>query len=115
MADSIDSITVGCAVPNSVLCLDALKCIMPPGAGSVPGQSCYDVLSATASSCYCGTSGSNCTTVGAANGVCLAQEENGLNSTNPSQIPLSFGDTNLPAGIANKLALCLDQNCGCFP
>lgn len=115
VGDPADGIAVGQSVSAESLCIDVLKCIMPPGAGASTGVSCYNTLSSTATPCYCGTSGTNCSKQGAANGPCAAQEQNGLNTTSASQIPLVFGDESLPAGIANKLSLCLDQTCSCFP
>ena len=88
---------------RSNLCVDTFQCILTTGC----------VENNTATACYCGTAeGLHCL-VGQADGACKAAEEAGLETTDPSVVPLVYGSAELGAGRANLLAQCL-SNFGCL-
>jgi hypothetical protein len=90
-------------------CLDTLNCLI---ANSL-------VTMNPPSNAYCGTaSGSACaTTAGAANGLCVSQETNGLDSTTPSSVVENYVTKTFPSGMANALAGFAFTNCAaqCAP
>jgi hypothetical protein len=94
------------------LCLAALQCILQsncPSSGSL-------------TACFCGTTASASCRAGTAtpNGSCVSEEQNGLETLDASVIytSLSFGQgvtSTLGAGVANRVAGCLFDNClTCF-
>jgi hypothetical protein len=88
-------------------CLDTLHCMLD--------NRCAGVAPLT---CYCGTvADSTCVSTGGANGPCVSEETNGLDTTVPSMINTAFGNAALPAGMANTLFACAIANgCGnCLP
>jgi hypothetical protein len=100
----------------------------PTLSGDSPSASCLAVVScalggncATAlgsGNCYCGTAfGSNCISTGAPNGPCLAQEQDGLDSTVPLTINERFTTTAFAGGMANAIFSCAGTNgcTQCFP
>jgi hypothetical protein len=90
-------------------CLDTLNCLI---ANSL-------VTTNPPSSAWCGTASvSVCaTTPGAANGLCISQETNGLDSTTPSSVAENYVTKTFPSGMANALAGFAFTNCAaqCSP
>jgi hypothetical protein len=96
------------------LCLSALQCI----ASSACILPDYD-----STSCYCGTGG--CQGTAPPDGPCLAQEQDGLESTNTAVNILGTSDggaptqtnTTLASGLANVIATCAATSCDfvCWP
>jgi hypothetical protein len=83
-------------------CLDTLHCMLDNRCAGVSPLACY-----------CGTiSDSTCVSTGGANGPCVAEETDGLDTTVPSMINTAFGNASLPAGMANVLFTCAIAN-GC--
>jgi len=128
-----------CAVdycPDNLASLDCETLVGNAAAGPAAGQSktslCLALLSCEltnncgggvkgASACYCGTSGLSCFTTGG-NGACLADEQKGLETTDPGAILGAFSSTTLGGGRANGLVQCLNDNiatddhcASCFP
>jgi hypothetical protein len=108
-------------------CEDLAGQTVPASADAGAGQSrqdlCYDTLQCILGSPSClGAFGSQfatnpCLTSAADAGGCLAQEQNGLETTDPAVIQNEFNDPTRGAGVANKIL-----NCGyalacptCFP
>jgi hypothetical protein len=100
----------------------------PTLSGDSPSASCLAVVSCVlggecatqfgAGNCYCGTAqGTNCTVPGDPNGPCLAQEQDGLDATDPPTIDSRFTDTSFAAGMANLIFSCAGSNSctQCFP
>ncbi|HEY5374151.1 MAG TPA: hypothetical protein VIK01_10730, partial [Polyangiaceae bacterium] len=61
--------------------------------------------------CYCGTSGSACTSPGAANGPCKAQLEAALDTTSPAVIGTNIGDPSFGGGVAQIRISCDKTQC----
>jgi hypothetical protein len=94
--------------PATTSCLNVLTCVL--------GGNCASAFGAGA--CYCGTAtGTNCTTAGLPNGPCLAQEQDGLDATDPSVINTRYTNTVYAAGMANTIFSCAASNAcsSCFP
>jgi hypothetical protein len=92
----------------AIACLNTIACIL--------GASCADATGA--SPCYCGTAaGAQCLVPGAANGPCMAEETDGLATSDPKQVDATFLSTSLPAGMANTIFTCAATNdcTGCLP
>ncbi|HET7538632.1 MAG TPA: hypothetical protein VFK05_02135 [Polyangiaceae bacterium] len=87
----------------------AEQCFYKSGCAKQPGQ--------IFTTCYCGTSGGNCTTPGAANGPCKAEIEAAAESTAPLDIASRIGDPSFPAGIAQVRVACDKTQCAstCLP
>jgi hypothetical protein len=89
-------------------CLAVVSCVLGGNCASATGDGV----------CYCGTAtGVSCTVAGGPNGVCLAQEQDALDSTNPVTINANFVNTATAGGMANALFSCAAANsCSqCFP
>ena len=90
-------------VSQTSVCLSTLSCL-------VTSSTCW-TANGDAPSCYCGDSGTQCTTPGKADGVCLAQEQNGMETTDPNAINQNWLFEGTGAGVANQLVQCiLDKN-----
>lgn len=61
--------------------------------------------------CYCGTSGSACTTPGSANGPCKAELERSLDTTAPLVIATNIGDPSFGGGVAQVRIACDKTQC----
>jgi hypothetical protein len=85
------------------VCLDTLTCLI--------SHNLADSNPPTAA--YCGTATANAcqTTVGAANGVCLSVETNGLGTTTPGSVIANYTTKTFAAGMANALAGFAFTNC----
>jgi hypothetical protein len=117
-----------CVAPG-VTCEDfAGQAALPgsPAAGASRQQLCYSTLSCVLSSdcaktdlqfCYCGSAtGTSCYDSGAANGPCLSQEQNGLETTDPVTLVNRLTDPTFGGGMANFIVQCLElsQCSSCF-
>jgi hypothetical protein len=83
-------------------CLNVVSCILshPTCTGSNGSGTCY-----------CGTAiGSACTMAGMPNGPCLAQEEDGLDTTDPTAANNHFTNIAYAGGMANTLFSCAGSN-----
>lgn len=92
----------------STSCLALVSCVLGGNCSSANGSG----------TCYCGTAvGSACTVAGGPNGTCLAQEQDGTNSTSPPTVNQRFTDISYAGGMANTLFSCAGSNsCSqCFP
>jgi hypothetical protein len=89
----------GPAVGSSMeaLCYSALVCILQSGCATATS-----VLN-----CYCGAASIQSCIGGAADGGCMSQEEDGLQTAAPTQVLASFTSATLGAGMANRIAACL--------
>src|SRR5260370_21225509 len=88
------------------LCLAALSCILT--------SKCY-LYGAGVDACYCGSEGrAACLDGGPAPNAarfCVSAEQNGLETTDPGVALGSLTNTDLSAGTANALQLCLEVKC----
>ena len=74
----------------TTVCLNVLSCMLSNACASATGSG----------ACYCGTAvGSACTVAGSPNGPCIAQEQDGLDSTDPVTINSRF--TNIAYAISS--------------
>jgi hypothetical protein len=61
--------------------------------------------------CYCGTAaGTACTMPGSPNGKCLAEEQDGTDTTDPTKVNMRFTDISYAGGMANTLFSCAGSN-----
>jgi hypothetical protein len=81
----------------------AEACIYSSGCGAKAGL--------VFTNCYCGTSGSACTTPGAANGPCKSQLEAALDTTSPLAISTNIGDPSFGGGVAQVRVACDKTQC----
>jgi hypothetical protein len=92
--------------PRQDLCLEALSCILT--------TKCY-LYGAGVDACYCGSEGrASCSDGGPAPNAarfCVSAEQNGLETTDPGVAIGSLTNTDLGAGTANALQLCLEVKC----
>jgi hypothetical protein len=79
------------------LCYSALGCILQSGCATA----------ASVLNCYCGAAPIQSCIGGVADGRCMSQEEDGLQTAVPTQVLASFTSAGLGAGIANRIAACL--------
>jgi hypothetical protein len=88
------------------LCYTALTCVLNAT------TACYNEGNA-ATPCYCGAETTqDCAALGPEPGAaCTTQEENGLETTDPSTVLQRLYDTSFGAGTANAILLCLGDNC----
>ncbi len=89
------------------LCFSTLQCIFGTGL-------CGLDESVSVVACYCGAVPAQDCAGTPATGVCAAQEQIGLETSNPSSIERNFSDPTTGAGIANALSQCLASVPECF-
>jgi hypothetical protein len=87
-------------------CLNVVSCIL---GHATPTSSCTGTNGS--GTCYCGTAvGTACTMAGMPNGPCLTQEEDGLDTTDPTAANSRFTNTIYAGGMANTLFSCAGSN-----
>jgi hypothetical protein len=108
---------------------DATGITQPTLSGDTATTSCLNVLSCVLAGgncsglngsgpCYCGTAvGTQCTVAGGPNGPCVNQEQDGLDSTDPTTVNSRFTNIAYAGGMANTIFSCAGSNSctSCFP
>jgi hypothetical protein len=97
-------------------CLATVSCVLGPAAGGATGTGNCATANGSGN-CYCGNSAGQCVVAGKANGPCISQETDGLDSTDPVAVNSRFVNTAYAAGMANTIFACAGANTctQCFP